>query len=161
MRSVAGRYASACLHIQWVTRMSRCYESGQSNLALVARRPYLQFAMGQGAPFPCRPHWVPQSFRNYFGLLVLLIVMIMLLAVSSGALDQAPSTEFRFQCASVVKLAGNDSSCSFDPGVSKACGHWCLQPEWTSKGAGTGLSCCSGRAGSGASELKPLELLIA
>ena len=90
--------------------------------------------------------------------------MVMLLAVSSGALEQATvatATELRFQSRSSVKLAGNDSSCSFDPGVSKACGHWCLQPEWTSKGAATGLSCCSGHAGSGASDLKPYKLVVA
>ena len=82
---------------------------------------------------------------------------------TSSTSTQAPSTAPQPQVATLTPALTNDllgwptetplpgrvklsqSSCTYEPSVSRRCRLWCLQPEWTKKKpGGKRLKCCSG-----------------
>ena len=60
-----------------------------------------------------------------------------------------------------VKLH-SQSSCTYEPSVSRRCRFWCLQPQWTQeKPAGKRLTCCSGDENVVEQDPAPYKMVVA
>ena len=60
-----------------------------------------------------------------------------------------------------VKLQGQ-SSCTYEPSVSRRCRFWCLEPEWTKKKpGGKRLKCCSGDGHVVEQDPAPYKMVVA